>query len=111
MNTKFIYTIEKSIIGTDESAICGIEIDGRKVPFTGAGAEIENFGIPAEEMAVFATEADSIHFEHKMVYVPVRGTTINDKTSTEEIAVLTVRAIADGEVIKTAQISRVVCSW
>ena len=107
MNAKFLFKSEFSVIGTYETVLCGVEIDGRKVIFTGTCTEVENFGITAEEMAVFAANAESVHFERERVYVPVRGTRLNDKARTEEISVLTVRAIANGEVIKMAQISRV----
>ena len=111
MNATFLYKNEFSVIGTEESAVCGIEVKGRKVPFTGACTEVENFGINAEEVAVFATNAESVHFERELVYVPVRNTKLNNKTSTEEISVLTVRAIAHGEVVKSANLSRVVSRW
>ena len=111
MKANFLFKSEFSVIGTEESAICGIDINGHEVPFTGAVAEIEKFGITAEELANFADVAESVHFEREVVYVPVRGTGLNEKTSTEEIAVLTIRAIANSEVIKSTQISRVVCSW
>ena len=108
----FLFKTEFSVIGTLHSVICGIIIKGREVPFTGAISTIENFGITAEDLAVFApANVESIHFEREVVYVPLRGTKLNDKTSTEEISVLTVRAIADGEVIKSTQISRVLCRW
>ena len=109
----FLFKSEFSVFGTLHSTICGINI-GREVPFTGAtGAisEVENFGITAEELAVFAEDAKSVHFEREVVYVPLRGTKLNNKTSTEEIVVLTVRAVADGEVVKSTQISRVLCRW
>ena len=108
MNAKFLFKNEFSVIGTYEPVLRGVEIDGRKVPFTGTCTEVENFGITAEEMAVFAADAESVHFERERVYVPVRGTRLNDKALTEEISVLTVRAIANGEVIRAVQISRVV---
>ena len=111
MKFAFIFKTEFSVIGTLHSAICGINIKGREVPFTGAISTMENFGITAEELAVFAENANSVHFEREVVYVPLRGTKLNQKTSTEEIAVLTVRAVADGEVIKSTQISRVLCRW
>ena len=112
METKFLYKSEFSIIGTEEVAICGIIINGHFVPFTGAKMVVELFGITAEELAVFApADTESIHFEREVVYVPLRGTRLNDKTSTEEISVLTVRAVADGEVIKSTHISRVLCRW
>ena len=108
----FLFKEEFSIIGTKESAIWGISIGGRKVPFTGTASAVEDFGITAEEMAVFVpANTESIHFERALVHIPVRGTKLNEKTSTEEIAVLTVRAVADGEVVKSTQISRVLCRW
>ena len=111
MKANFLFKSEFSVIGTIESAICGINI-GHEVPFTGAIAAVESFGITAEELAVFApADTESIHFEREVVYVPLRGTRLNDKTSTEEISVLTVRAVADGEVVKSTQISRVLCRW
>ena len=111
MTNFFLFKSEFSVIGTMESAICGINIKGREVPFTGAISTIEIFGITAEELAVFAPDAESVHFEREVVYVPLRGTRLNSKTSTEEIVVLTVRAVADGEVVKSTQISRVLCRW
>ena len=112
MKTTFLFTSEFSLIGTEESAIWGIgTIDGRRINFTGACAEVENFGITAEELAKFATEAESVHFESKREHIPVRGTGLNDKPIMEEIAVLTVRAIAGGEVVRSTQISRVVSHW
>ena len=110
-NTKFIYTSEFSCVGTEESAICGITVNGRKVYFTGAVLQMERFGVTAEELAVFAGTAEGVHFEREFVYIPVCGTSLNDKTFTEEIAVLTAIAVENGEAIKKAQISRVVCSW
>ena len=107
----FLFKTEFSVIGTMESAVCGIKINGHFVPFTGAIAAIESFGITAEELAVFAVDAKSVHFEREVVHIPLRGTRLNDKTSTEEIAVLTVRAVADGEVVKSTRISRVLCRW
>ena len=111
MKVTFLYTTEISFIGSEESVICGIEIDGRTIDFTGAMDELERFGISAEEMAKFAADGDSVHFEREMLSCPVRGTRLNDKTSTEEISVLTVSVVANSEVIKTTQLSRVVCSW
>ena len=109
--TEFSFKNDFSIVGTKESAICGIKIDEQRViPFTGA-VEIENFGITAEELAVFAADAETVHFEREQVFIPVRGTKLNDKTSTEEISVLTVRAVADGEIVNAARISRLVCRW
>ena len=115
MKVNFLYKSEFSVIGTLESAICGININingnGREVPFTGAVSTIELFGITAEELAVFAANADSVHFEREVVYVPLRGTRLNETSSTEEISVITVRAVADGEVVKSTQLSRVLCRW
>ena len=111
MNTKFTYTIEKSFVGTDELAICGLSVEGRRIALTGAVAEIDRFGVTAEDLAVFVGSADGVHFVREFVYVPVCGTNLNDKTFTEEIAVLTAIAVEDGEPIKTAKISRFVCRW
>ena len=111
MKVTFLYTTEFSIVGTQESTICGIEIDGRTIDFTGAVAEVLHFGISAEEMALFAGEAQSVHFEREVLHVPVCGTSLNDNVVMQEIYVLTVRAIANGEAIKTTQISRVVSYW
>lgn len=111
MEIKFLFKTEYSFIGTLEPVLCGIEVKGRKVSFTGASVQAEKFGITAEEMALFAGDAESVHFESERVYVPVRGRGLNDKTQMEEISVLTVRAIAHGEVVNTAQISRVVSRW
>ena len=111
MKVNFMFKSEFSVIGTLHSAICGINVKGHFVPFTGAISTIEDFGITAEELAVFAADAESVHFEREVVHVPLRGTKLNEKTSTEEITVLTVRAIADGEVVNSTQISRVLCRW
>ena len=111
MEIKFLFKTQFSILGTEESAICGIKIKEKTIAFTGDSAEVENFGINAEEMALFAAEAESVHFESERVYVPVRGRGLNDKAQMEEIIILTVRAIAHGEVVNTAQISRVVSRW
>ena len=112
MKVNFLFKSEFSVIGTMESAICGISINGHEVPFTGAEMAVEHFGITAEELAVFVpVDVESVHFEREVLYVPLRGTGLNDKTSTEEISVLTVRAVADGEVVKSTQISRVLCRW
>ena len=111
MEIKFLFKSEFSFIGTEESAVCGMQIGGRTVAFTGDCTQVEKFGITAEEMAVFAASAESVHFEREMIYLPVRGKALTDKTITEEISVLTVRAIAHGEVVNTAQISRVVSRW
>ena len=108
----FVFTTEVSIIGTEESAVCGIKTDGGKtITFTGACDQVEKFGITADELAVFAGEAQSVHFESGLVYIPVRDRGLNDKVLTEEISVLIVRAVRDGEVVNTAQISRVVSRW
>ena len=110
----FLYKGQFSVLGTEESALCGMQIackNNRTIPFTGDSAEVEKFGITAEEIALFAKDAERIHFEREIIYVPVRGTKLNDKPLTEEISVLTVRAIAHGEVVNTAQISRVVSRW
>ena len=107
-----LFKNEFSVVGTKESVICGIKIDERRIAFTGAAVtEFLNFGITAEELAVFAADAETVHFEREQVYIPVRGTKLNDKTFTEEISVLTIRAVADGEIINTARISRLVCRW
>ena len=112
MKANFIFKEEFSVIGTLHSAICGINIEGHFVPFTGAKMAVELFGITAEELAEFApVDVESIHFEREVVHIPLRGTALNDKTSTEEISVLTVRAVADGEIVKSTQISRVLCRW
>ena len=111
MEIKFLFKTEFSFIGTEESAVCGMQIGGRTVAFTGASVQVEKFGITAEEMAVFATGAESVHFERELIYLPVRDKALTDKVITEEVAVLTVRAIAHGEVVRTAQISRVVSRW
>ena len=111
MNAKFLYKDEFSTIGTLESIVCGIEVDGRAIAFTGDCKEIENFDIDVKEMALFANNAKRVHFEWEVIYIPVRGKGLNDKALMEEISVLTVRAIAGREVIKAAQISRVVSRW
>ena len=112
MKTQFIYTNEKSIVGTDELIISALSVNEYSIGLTGAVVEIEKFGITAEELAAFAGSADSVHFEREFVYVPVCGTSLNDNTSTEEIAVLTVISIDEnGEVVKVARISRVVSRW
>ena len=112
MEIKFLFKTEYSFIGTEESAICGIKIDGRKVSFTGDCAEVFHFGITAEEMALFAAGAETIHFESELVCVPVRGRGLNDKAQMEEIIILTVRAaIAHGELVKSVNLSRVVSRW
>ena len=109
---KFLFKSEYSFIGTEESAVCGIEgIEGTTIAFTGDCTQVEKFGITAEEMALFADNAESVHFESERVYVPVRGRGLNDKAQMEEISVLTVRAIAHGEVVNTANLSRVVSRW
>ena len=106
-----LFKNEFSVLGTKESVICGIKIDERRISFTGAVTEVENFGITAEELAVFAADAETVHFEREQVYIPVRGTKLNEKAFTEEISVLTVRAVADGEIVNAARISRLVCRW
>ena len=111
MNTKFVYDIETSCVGTDELVISALDVDERRIALTGAVIQIERFGLTAEEIAIFAGSADSVHFVREFVYVPVCGTGLNDKTLTEEIAVLTAIAVEDEEPIKKAQISRVVCRW
>ena len=111
MKAKFLYKDEFSTIGTLESIVCGIEVDGRAIAFTGDCKEIENFDIDVKEMALFANNAKRLHFEWELIYIPVRGKGLNDKALMEEISVLTVRAIAGREVIKAAQISRVVSRW
>ena len=111
MEIKFLFKTQFSVLGTEESAVCGMQIGGRTVAFTGACTKIEKFGINAEEMALFAGDAESVHFESEIVCLPVRGRGLNDKPLMEEISVLTVRAIAHGEVVNTAQISRVVSRW
>ena len=111
MEIKFLFKTEFSFIGTEESAVCGMQIGGRTVAFTGDCTQVEKFGITAEEMALFAAKAESVHFESERVCVPVRGTGLNNKTMMEEISILTVRAIAHGEVVNTANLSRVVSRW
>ena len=111
MNINFLYRTEFSVTGTLEPVLCGIEIEGTTIAFTGACTEAENFDFNAEEMALFAGDAESVHFERARVYVPVRGRGLNDKGLTEEISMLTVRAIAHGEVVNMAQVSRVVSRY
>ena len=111
MNTQFIYIVEKSIIGTDELVISALSVNERQIALTGAVIQIERFGITAKELASFAGSADSVHFEHELVHIPACGGSLNDSTFTEEIAVLTAIAIVNEEVVKSAQISRVVCRW
>ena len=111
MKTSFLFKTEISFIGSEETAICGIEIDGRTIDFTGAMAEVERFGISADEIALFAGDASSVHFEREMLSCPVPGTRLNDKVNTEEISVLTISVVANSEVIKTTQLSRVVSYW
>ena len=112
MEIKFLFNIEMSFLGTEESVLCGIEgIEGTTIAFTGDCAEVFHFGITADEVAVFAANAESVHFEREIVCLPVRGTGLNDKQLMEEVAVLTVRAIAHGEVVNTANLSRVVSRW
>ena len=107
----FLFKNEISILGTLEPVLHGIEIEGTTIAFTGDSAEVFNFGITAEEMAVFAGEVESVHFEHERVYLPLRGRGLNEKLLMEEISVLTACAIAHGDVVNTAQISRVVSRW
>lgn len=109
MNTSFLYKKEYSFIGTEESAVCGLNAHGRKIAFTGDYSQLEDFGITAEELAAFASNADSVHFQSERVLIPVCGAGLNETHQTQEIAVLTVRAIANSEVVNAAQISRVVC--
>ena len=109
---EFIYTNEKSIVGTDELIISALSVDDRRIALTGAVAEIEKFGITAEELAVFAGSAESIHFELELVCIPLCGTRLNDRAFTEQFAVLTAISIDEnGEVVKVARISRVVSRW
>lgn len=105
---KFLYKNEYSFLGTQESALSGIAVDDRKIVFTGTSDAAEEFGISAEDLALFAGNADSVHFEREIVYIPVIGAGLNDPHQTAEIAILTVRAIKNKEVYNTAQISRVV---
>ena len=111
MSIKFVYSTEYSFIGTEERAISGIEIDGRRVPFTGAVVQVEKFGITAEELAVFTGSAESIHFERELVCIPLCDTRLNDRAFTEQFAVLTVTSVENGEVVKTKRISRIVSRW
>ena len=111
MEIKFLFKTEFSILGTLEPVLCGIEMENKTIAFTGDSAEVFHFGITAKEMALFAAEAESVHFESERVYVPVRDRWLNEKVITEEISVLTVRAIAGGEVVNTANLSRVVSRW
>ena len=109
-NVKFLYENTFSFIGTEESAVCGMQIGERTIAFTGDSAEVEKFGITAEEIALFAKDAESVHFEREIIYIPVNKR-LNEKVAVEEISILTVSAIAHGEVVNTAQISRVVSRW
>ena len=111
MNAQFLYKNEFGAFGSYEAVLCGLEVDGRRVHFTGACAEVEKFGITAEEMAVFAADAESVYFQRELICIPVRDRGLNEKTRTEEISVLTVLAIANTELINSAQISRVVSRW
>ena len=111
MKAKFLYKEEFSVIGTLEPIVCGIEVDGSTIAFTGDIKEIEKFDIDVKEMALFANSAKTVHFEWEVLYIPVRGKGLNEKVLMEEISILTVRAIAGREVIKAAQISRVVSRW
>ena len=100
MNTQFIYIVEKSIIGTDELVISALSVNERQIALTGAVSQIEKFGITAKELATFAGSAESVHFELESVYIPFRGTGLNDETGTEKIAVLTAIVVDEnGEVI------------
>ena len=63
MNTKFVYDIETSCVGTDELVISALNVDERRITLTGAVIQIERFGITADELAVFAGTADGIHLE------------------------------------------------
>ena len=110
-NTKFIYSIEQSVVGTDESVISALSVNGRRIALTGAVMQIERFGITAEELALFAGSADSVHFQQEFVYIPVSNCGLNEKAITEEISVLTAIAVENEEPVKTAQISRFVCRW
>ena len=67
MKTSFIYNSEKSIIGTDELVISGLSVDGRRIALTGAVLQIERFGVTAEELALFAGSAESVHFVREFV--------------------------------------------
>lgn len=106
--SEFFYKTGFSVIGTQESVVAGLAVDDRKIGFTGVSEAVEDFGISAEELALFAGNADSVHFVRETVYIPVIGAGLNDPHKTEEIAVLTVRAVKNKEVINAAQISRVV---
>ena len=110
-NAQFTYTTEFSFIGTEERAISALSVEGRRITLTGAVVQIERFGITAEELATFADGAESIHFERELRCIPVRDTRLNDRTLTEQFAVLTVTAVADGEVVKTTRICRIVSRW
>lgn len=105
----FLFKKEFSFIGTEESVMCGLNAQGHKIAFTGDCSQIEFFGITAEELAVFARNAQSVHFEKEHFFTPVCGGGLNETPQTQEIAVLTVRAIANREVINAAQLSRVIC--
>lgn len=109
--TAFLYKNTFSFIGTQESAISGLAVGDGKIVFTGTSAAVEEFGISAEELALFAHNADSVHFEREIVYIPVCGAGLNDPHQTEEVAILTALAVKDKEVINTAQLSRVVCRF
>ena len=111
MKAKFLYKEEYSVIGTIEPALCGLQIGERKIIFTGTCDQVENF-ITAKELAAFVgSDTETVHFEQECILLPVRGKGLNEKARTEEILVLTVRAIADREVINAAQISRVLSRW
>ena len=111
MSIKFVYTTEFSFIGTEELVISALSVDDRRIALTGATLQIEKFGITAEELALFAGNADSVNFVRELTCIPVCGTGINDRTLTEQFSVLTVCAIADGEVVKTTRICRLVSRW
>lgn len=111
MKTNFLYRTEYSVIGNRVPVLCGLEVNGTLLPFTGACAEVENFGISASELALFANKAESVHFESELEHIPVRGAGLNEKVKIEQICVLTVRAIANGEIINAANLSRVVSRY
>lgn len=109
MNANFLYETTYSFVGTEESAVCGLNAHGYKIAFTGDYSQIENFGITAEELATFAHNAQSVHFQVEHVLIPACGWGLNETPRTQEIALITVRAIANSEVVNATQISRVVC--
>lgn len=110
-NTNFLFEKTYSFVGTEESAICGLNAHGNKIAFTGDYAQIENFGITAKDLAVFARNAQSVHFAHETITIPVCGAGLNDPTQSQEIAMLTVRAIANSEVVNATQLSRILCRF